>query len=758
MMLARSTSAAALAIAFLLAGPAHADALGDVREALSKSDTTLNDLEQRILRPALLERTHKITARLSDGQLFFLTQDYDRAAMVLLDVVEDPRSRSHVAYRDALYYLSESLYRLRNYNAAATYFELVATQDTPARQQEAIGRLLEIALVTENVRRAQSYLARATKLLTRAPDPRLLYAVGKYHYRTNELNQAEATFRRIPNDHTVSPRARYFLGVVEVKQKKYAGALKTFQELVDTALDGDLAAAQNQHAQDQARLAIARIHYELGQFDKSVGAYSSVPRDSGAFDEAMYESVWISVKQQDYQKALRRLEILLISQTSALRGPDARLLKGQLLMMLERFEEASEAFQEVLFEFGPIQNEMKQVVRNNRGDLVAYFNRVIGRNIADFDLTSFLPPRAAEFAGPDVDADRALLLVGDLAAQKRDVDDARRTIRRIDVALKADSRIEIFPKLHDGWLRALEVRGALIGARARLNDAAAASLSSRSGYDTVHDERERWAEAYDGTPRSAFELQARDARIDDEMARLEQESFKLRIAIQGLEAQLAAIRKYIEDTAAQSGGMLPKDVAAMENVKRELVETRGLRDELGVLVSSLEAERVSVGVNDAASGRDASVRQRYVAAIDAEARWLAQHGARIPAGELQRLEAIDARADKFLKRASALADERIAEIKRIVDRERGNVTGYDRDLVTYQGETESLGGAIAARSFTHVMDRVDAVVLEADVGVVDVSWKQKEGRSKQISSVLERQSAEQEALKRNFDEVMNEQQ
>ena len=202
--------------------------------------------------------------------------------------------------------------------------------------------------------------------------------------------------------------------------------------------------------------------------------------------------------------------------------------------------------------------------------------------------------------------------------------------------------------------------------------------------------------------------------------------------------------------------MLPKDVAAMDQVKRELAGTRALRDELRGLAAALEGERVSVGVNDSASGRDADVRKRYLQVIDAEARWLAQHGAPISAGELQRLEALDRRANDFLRRASALADERIAEIKRIVERERTNVGGYDRDLVTYQGETESLGGAIAARSFTHVMGRVDGVVLEADVGLVDVSWKQKEGRSKQISRVLERQSDEQEQLKRNFEEVMHE--
>jgi len=251
----------ALAVALVLAATAaHADALGDVRATLQESEATLQKLEKRVLAPALLERTHKITARLSDGQLFFLTQDYDRAAMVLLDVVEDPRSRQHVAYRDALYYLSESLYRLRNYNAAATYFELVATQGTASQQQEAVGRLLEIALATDNPRAAQSYLARATKLLTTTPDARLLYAVGKYHYRVGQLPLALSTFARVPTAHQVAPRARYFKGVVQVKQRAYGAALKTLQALIDVPLEGEQATAQNQHAHDQARLAIARIN------------------------------------------------------------------------------------------------------------------------------------------------------------------------------------------------------------------------------------------------------------------------------------------------------------------------------------------------------------------------------------------------------------------------------------------------------------------------------------------------------------------
>ncbi len=740
-------------IPLVAAAAVAADPLTDVHRELGDLEGVVTDLEQKSLAPELLERRHKLTARLSEGQLFFLTEDYDRAATVLLDVVEDPRARNHPAYRDALYYLAESLFRLRNYKAATSYYELVATHGVADQQQEALGRLLEIALQTEDHRAAQSYLARAEKLLSSSPDPRLLYSVGRYHYRTGDLDQAARMFQRIPAAHAESLRARYFLGVVQVKKGAFADALKTFEGIVETPLEGDLANDVSAKVVDQARLAIARVHYELSQFEQAVAAYALVPRDSAAFDEAMYESVWISVKQQAYEKALRRLEILLIGQTSALRGPDARLLKGKLLMMQERYDDASEAFQEVLFEFGPIQTEMQEVVDRNRGDLVGYFNRLIGRNIAEFDLASFLPARAAEFAGPDVAADRALLLVSDLAAQRRDIDDVRRALDRIQVAIDAPNRIEIFPRLHQGWLKAVESRARLTLLRGRLNDVAAQRAEAAAGHDELLAERKRWRERFDQMPHSVMALQARDAKVDDELAGLDEAVHRLTIDIHGLEAQLAAVRKYVEDTAREGGGMLPKDIAAMEQVQRELDEMKAIRAEVEALAKSLAEERIRVGVNDDASKRDDSVRGRYLAAVEAEARWLAQHGAPIPPAELRRLEALERRVEEFMRKAAGLVDERIAEIRRVVDREAQNVRGYEGELVTYRGETESLGGAIADRSFRHVLGRIDAVVLEADVGLVDVTWKQKEDRSKQISSILQRQGEEQEELKRIYRQV-----
>jgi tetratricopeptide (TPR) repeat protein len=740
------------AILLVAAASTHAAEPETLQGEIAELGQAVDVLEQRYLAPALLEQQYKVAARLSDGQFFFATGDFDRAAMVLLDVVESPGNKRHPGYGDALFFLAESLFHTRNFKAATAYFEQVAVQARPERQQRALGRLLEIALQTGDVDAAKRYLARAAQLLETTPNARLLYAVGKYHYEVGELAQAAVTFSRVPAGTGEWLRAQYFLGVLDVRGDRLAEGIARFRSVVDApAVQGESSMQVDAAVRDQARLAIARLHYEQGEFDKATDAYTSTPRESKAFDEAMYETVWIAIKKGEYERALRRLEILLISQPDVLRGPDARLLKGKLLMMLERYDDAALAFQEVLFEFGPIQAEMQAIQKRSANDLAAHFNQVIGQNIAEFDLSSFLPARAAEFAGPDVEADRALLLVGDLAAQRRDIDEAERTLARLDVALSADSRIKIFPKLHEGWLRALEVQARITLARGRAVEQAARQVGGSPEYTRLRTARAQAAERFARVPKSATELHARDARVDDEMQRLDQEAFKLGLEIRALEAQLVAIDKYVRDTTA-STGELPKDRAARAQVVRELQQSKALKGELDALAEAIQAERIRIGANDYAAQEDARVAKAYREALAAEARWLATNGASVDA-ELARLDALEQRVKTFRQRAMGLVDDRVAEIRRVLERERGNVVAYNSQLQSYQGETESLGGAIAARSFNAVLERIDAVVLEADVGLIDVAWKQKQDQSGQISKMLARQRAEYEELDRSFKEV-----
>ena len=741
----------------LLASTASGKDVAELRADAVAAQARVGELEAKYLRSALLERENQITARISNGQLFYLTGDFERASMVLLDVVQRPDVESHPGYREALYYLADSLYQLRNYSGASRWFEKVATIGKPKQTERAVGRLLEIAVATRDSTAATRYLARAQAMLSSGDaDPALLYSVGKFHYRNDRFDEALGLFARVPASHPDWYRARYYRGVTLIRTNRLAEALADFELLVTRADEsGGLNEAQVASV-DEARLAIGRIHYENGDLGKAISAYASVPRTSNVFDRALYESVWISIKQSEYERALRKLEIQLIAQPEVIRGPDARLLQGKLLLMLARFDEATKALQEVLFEFEPMQAEMRRIIRQNSGDLIAHFNRVIGRSIAEFDLSSFLPGRAAEFAEDDVDADRALRLVGDLATQRRDIDGMKRTIARLETALQADSRIQIYPKLSEGWVRAGEERALLALMRGALLDAASRSMSRKPAeYERLRARRQALAKTYRAVPRSATALMARGARMTDEIRRVDQELYKLDVAIRGLEAQLVAITRYVKDRA-RIAGPSDRDKRTLANVDVELAQARLLRTELQGLAENIESERIQVGVNDYASARDEKRRQQYLAAIELELVWLRARGVTVPNDILATISDADARAGRFQRQASSLVDERVAELQGLIEREKRNIGGYETELVAYQSETELLGGAIAARNFRTVLARVDALVLEADIGLVDVAWKQKRDKSAQITTLLDRQAADLKALESSYREVTSE--
>ena len=746
------------ACALFFAQVAGAADLEGVRADLERVASQVGELERVYLAPEVLARNERLTARLNDGQLLYLTRDYERAAMVLFDVVDDRENRSHPAYAEAVFYLAESLYELGNDRPARDYFVEALNYARPNERRIAVARLLDIAVRTQDAVAAQTYLAKAGELVGEAPDGALYYAIGRYHYRIGRHAEALEAFDKVAADHPLKVRANYFAGVACVRLKKLDVAAERFLQAVEApetpaSVTGDNDAVE---IRDLARLALARLLYEQGLLDEAVVAYETLDEGSTKYDRAVYESVWISVKQLDYEAAVRKLELLLISQPDVLRAPDVRLLQGKLQLMLSRFNESSLAYQEVLYEFNPIQADMNRVLEAQKNDLEGHFNRVIGKNLAQFDLTSFLPPRAAEFAGPDIEADRALVLVGALAQEKRDIDEARRTVERLDAALQGPNRVEIFPRLHEGTLRALEARARLVEARARLNDAAASGrFDADAEYQRLSSERRALGEKYARTPRTATALQERDDRVDDELRRLEGASHRLSVDIRGLEAQLSALDKYVRDTTA-SRGETGSEQALYTQVERELSEARTLRARFDELSRALDLERIRTGVNDPASNEDERLRKAYGAALDAEEKWLSDRGAAPSGAEKQRCAELEARLAGYLEKSTKLVDDRILDIRRQVDKERTNVTNYDSQLAAYQGETESLGGKIAARSFLNVEARIDAVVLEADVGLVDIAWKQKQDQSTAIANTRARERSELDAMEQLLKEASGE--
>ncbi len=738
------------AISVVSAPSILAQDLSETRADLKNIEAGVNSLERDYLRGALLEDQNRFAARMNDGQFFFYSKEYDRAAMVLMDLVEAPRHRGSPGYRDAVYFLAESLFRIRNYSAATKYLDLLINVGSRPQRQHAVARLLDLATKTNNQALGDKYASRVSGSQGEALSPQLNYALGKYRYRAGEFVRSKVHFSNVGLGSEEYLRARYFLGVISLKLVRLDDAKTYFKEVVDAEPDSGGDGIDDQNIKNQARLALARIAYEQGKFDEAVGLYNEVPRQSVEFDSAMYESVWISVKKKDYEGALRKLELLLISQPDVLQGPDAKLLEGKLQLMMSRYENAEAAFTTVSDSFGAVRDEMARIIEENP-NLARYFGRIIGDQIAEFDLVSLLPPKAAKIAGEDMRTGRALDLVGDIAAQRRDVTDADRVIQKLEAALGSDSRIEMFPKLHMGVLRAIELQSRLLLIQGHLNELSAEKLRNLTAeYRSSRSERQSWQARYAQIPRTVMKMKERDAKIDAEMVELEQSAHRLNVDLRAVEAQLVAITKYLKDTdnavSAES---------AKGQVQKETELSGDIRDEIASLTHQIEDERLKVGLNDYAADHDERVEERFRASIEAELQIIESLGGSVGRDLRARCKAAERLIKSFIQRAQGLAESRVRELITQVKQEKANLTRYSSELRTYEGQTRSLGGTIAAARFKKVLDRISSYVLVADVGLADVAWKQKDDKSKNIGQLIEKQREEYNAVDAAFNEVVD---
>ena len=86
-----------LGVSLIAPSRTWAESISELTDEFNSIETSISGMKAQYLTGALLERQYRFTSRLTDGQSFFLAKDYDRAAMVLLDLVEDKQNQRHRA-------------------------------------------------------------------------------------------------------------------------------------------------------------------------------------------------------------------------------------------------------------------------------------------------------------------------------------------------------------------------------------------------------------------------------------------------------------------------------------------------------------------------------------------------------------------------------------------------------------------------------------------------------------------------------------
>lgn len=718
----------------------------------------------------VVERVGKFSERLTDAEILYLLGDYPRASILLFDLTRDVYGQEPL-YNKALYYLGESQFQMGNDIAARDSFDKLVARRDREHLSDAIKRLIEIADRT----RDWSGIDQKVALLHergRLP-PSIAYINGKSLLRQGKLGDVETVVRDVPRSHPVWPKSYYLLGVAELRLGQLDRALGIFEELSKVPNTYDDARL----LRDLSKMNAARIRIEQGRLADAVDAYQDIPRSSPYFEESLYEITWTYVRaahratskqerEKAYNEALKALEILLLSETGTTLAPEARILLGNILLRLRKYDEATEAFNEVVQRYEPVREELAKLAANVT-DPAAYYEDIVERSRAGGGL---LPPLAVKWAAEQRELKQALGVVKDIDQGETWIAESQAVIDKLLTILQSDQRASFFPALHDAHARLLEIDNNLVSMSHRLLELERGIVKGeldparRAALEKVLEERARLEPAYRQLPKKREDYEGRLESMKGRMQDLQRSAFRLKWEVEEMRRSVVALDQWLADNAAS----LPKKDeeqirSRVDQARREVAELETLQ---GVLEGEIAKEKSLLTLSTEEQAREEELRARYAATLEQEKNILDVGAAAVVGEERKLLEEIAQQREvlsryhvdleAFKGRLAKVVNEKSYDIKAKLLQEQASLEQHAQAIQSARADAKRVVGEIAIDSLRGVEEDFRNIVLRGDVGIIDVAWSLKEAKTHQISRRVNEQRRELAILDNEYQGIMEE--
>ncbi|MCB9727564.1 MAG: tetratricopeptide repeat protein [Deltaproteobacteria bacterium] len=740
-----------VAVAVLSSGGRPASAsVGSFDLRLSNIERAVERLVREHQNPIAVMRTHPVETRFIEAQVLFDTQNWEGAAILLIDLVENPKFRVMPEYPSGLLMLGRALRELSNPRAAERYLTMAANGTDATVADEARLHLIEMVLDKGD----DAALRKLVSTMFGGGSPRTRYALGKALVHLGDFNRAGEVLQGIAQDPELGPRARYYLAVVHTAEHNYGQASGEFRELVALSDDG-----ANGRVRDLAFMALGRLEMEAGDLIAAVTSYQRVERYSPSYDTALYEMAWAYIKGEQYDKALSTLDALLLTVTDPELDVEAHSLRGQLNIYLDDYDSAVESFETIIGRFAPIRNELAQFTQDSQ-NVTRYFEWLLDRHSSRADVNAPLTARTAAWLETAGDMKRITALFDELGSERADIDWIRELAQDLERIIGSRGRVELFPGLKAGWTQSIVLGNQLVALSSAILDYQEQQLAGHLGADEQAELeplvqwRRTLESRFSKLPMTFGQYQEREERVDQRFVDLKRQAFLVGQRLKEVREQLLAFERYVNDKQFKEdqGRFSPERErelrGALDTEKAELEQMYG---ELSALQRELDVEAERVGTGDAATQSEVDLRAALITAHKKEGLFLERSQAARVAGQQPTFEELGNLRERIWAGVSKL-DQVIAAIDRNVSARTGELAAqirlasgelddYGVDATQYEMRGRELAHDVGQQLFADAQNRMKEVVLKAEVGLIDVAWQRKREMTDEIQK-LSQESAE----------------
>jgi len=714
--------------------------------------------------------------RLVDAEVAYSLGDYDTAALMLFDLSSKPGADQQAA----TFYLAESLFQKHDRGAARSYYEQIVAANNPADRyyQPSLLRLIEIAIAMRDTSNVATHLAALDRMSPGQRLPEVPYVRGKFAFFDGKLDEALGYFQEVPKGSEFELQALYYTGTTHVAKKDLGRATEVFTDLIARKPR----TPNDRRVIELSQLALGRLFYERDQPSKSIDSYLLVDRHSDLFPDALYEVAWVYVKGKQYDKALRALELLAISEPNSNNTPTVRILEGNLRIRKAQmirnakisgtldanfkdadpgleYDKAAQVFTQTHDLYMPSYTTLAQMV-DGGGDPARYLDQIAGRSPHVFQSAAPIPEAAAQYLRDEPEVQRVVRVVVDLGDVEANIAQSEAIISHLDGVLAAGDRSAVYPALQSRRSRIGQIQDDLIKIRSELADQQLKLVDGAGSLAALTATRQQLMQQYAAMPNAEQAFADRKAQAQAQYDTVEQSTAEVSGIIDSTQAVAVALRKYAVDATPQ----LPADqqTAVTQTLDQSATEAAAIEAELTAIQREIELGRDLSGVGDEAMAKAQEARRQLKAAEDAEHRELA--GLASSSRDRNKSQQLVGLADRATRVADSLtqteaqidsaAERGMAQVKAALVQERTNVTAYRTELAAYDAEVKSIGGSVLGGSFKDVKAKFYDIIIRTDVGNVDVSWSQKDDSDDDLKRLNLSRQRELKQLKDEFRDIL----
>ena len=717
--------------------------------------------------------------RLVDAEVSFSLGDYDAAALVLFDFVGKPGPDSEAA----TYYLAESLYQKGDRGAAHGYFQqLVSANNVSSRYyQPALERLVELAITQHDQSDVSQWLGDLDRISPGLRRPSVPYVRGKYSYSQGKFDEALAYFQDVPKGSDFELQALYYTATTHVAKKDLPRATEAFTDLIGRKPRS----ANDRRVVELGQLALGRLYYERDEPSKSIEAYLLVDRHSDLFPDALYEVGWVYVKNKQYDKALRTLELLAKSEPQSSKTPTVKILEGNLRIRKAQliraaqvegsanaaddpgteYEKATAVFTETHDAYAPSYAALAGML-DAKVDPAVYLGQLAGRSEHVFQSAAPLPEAAAQMLRDEPEVQRVVGVEADLDGVASDVAQIEATIARLEGVLAANDKSNVYPSLAGRRARIASIQDELLGLRNDLADRELSLINSNGDLAQLTATRKQLSQQYTSTPDAAKAAADALAAAQAGYDAIDATASDVQAGLGGAQAIAVSLRKYVADPR-NTGPLAVSDAvkaSTLTELDTDATEAGAIEDELADVRREEQLGRDLAGVGDTGVAAARALRKQVTAAQSAEHRVLAGFAsASKDASQSSALAALGDRATRIADaldqtdgQIEALVGQGLAQARTLIDGYRTELTAIKKDLADDEAEARVAGGAVLGASLVAVKAKFYDIVVRTDVGNVDVSWSQKEDDDDDLKRLNLARSRELKQLRDEFHDILDE--